>query len=316
MYCTVLYYTILYVCLRTLERTLEDQGRWAQVDRMRELRHPEVSHRWLWHLDHATGSVLTEEDYVIGIQKRLGAAALTGYPDIPACHLCQRSLDPQLEHCETCARAEATRGHYACVRAVVDGLRAADPGLTTEPAGLTDTEDRPADILTTAATAGRSAALDLCVTSPNAAAAAGDAANAAFLRKRHRYRHILPQLERAGILYRPMVWTADGRPHPAATRTLRYAAERAVVKGGRATSVAAYLSRWRHEIQIAILRRRAAMTRAVLPRQGPGTWVSDGARQDDPPGVIPLEEESWPGLGRGQHTGVDILVHPARMGGA
>ena len=34
---------------------------------------------------------------------------------------------------EACNTAEATRGHYACVRAVVCGLKLADPGITMEP---------------------------------------------------------------------------------------------------------------------------------------------------------------------------------------
>ena len=42
-------------------------------------------------------------------------------------------------------------GHYACVHAVLGGLRLADPGLTTEPRGLTATQCRPADLFTTVA---------------------------------------------------------------------------------------------------------------------------------------------------------------------
>ena len=70
-------------------------------------------------------------------------------------------LDPQLEHGETCSTAEATRGHYACVHAALGGLKLADPGITTEPGGLTATQSRPADIFTIAAVPGRSAALDV-----------------------------------------------------------------------------------------------------------------------------------------------------------
>ena len=67
-------------------------------------------------------------------------------------------------------------------------------------------------------------------------------------------------------MFRPLVWTADGRPHPAATRTLRFAAECAVTRNSQQATANALVSRWKHEIQIAILRRRAAMSRAVLPR--------------------------------------------------
>ena len=45
-------------------------------------------------------------------------------------------LRPQLEHAETCSTAEAARGHYACVHAVVCGMKLADPGITSEPRDL------------------------------------------------------------------------------------------------------------------------------------------------------------------------------------
>ena len=69
------------------------------------------------------------------------------------------------------------------------------------------------------------AALDVCVASSNAAAAGGDAAQVAFVRKISHYRHEIPDLRAQGIVYRPLVWTADVRPHPAVTRTLQYAAD-------------------------------------------------------------------------------------------
>ena len=203
------------------------------------------------------------------MQKRIGARVVDRGDDVPLCRLCEAPLDPQAEHCETCAAAEATRGHYACVRAFMDGLRPADSAATTEPRGLTDNLSRPADILTNAAAPGRSTVLDVMVTSPNRASACGDAAQAAFAWKCSKYRGVLPQLREAGISFRPPIWTADGRPHPAVTRTMHYAAERAVARGGRTTTVEAYLRRWNHEISIAILRRRAAMTRAMLPQLAP-----------------------------------------------
>ena len=63
---------------------------------------------------------------------------------------------------------------------------------------------------------GRSAALDVCVASPDAAAAAwGDAAQAAFDRKLSNWRQEIPDLRNQHIHYRTLVWTADGRPTPA-----------------------------------------------------------------------------------------------------
>jgi hypothetical protein len=264
--------------LRALERTLTAQGNWPQLERLKELRHPEVSHRWLWHLDPADGAVLCQADYVVNIQKRLGARLQEG--DVQ-CRLCGAVLDPQLEHSEVCALAEATRGHYACVRVLVEGFRLTDPSVTTEARGLTSTQARPADILTNAAVPGRSAALDVCIASPNAAAAQGDAAEAAFRRKLRHYRHVIPELASAGIVFRPLVWTADGRPHPAAVRTLRYASNRAAGQGNEQVKSTQLRARWRHEMMIAILRRRAAMARSVVPRPSRrAEWLLTGLAED------------------------------------
>ena len=54
-------------------------------------------------------------------------------------------------------------------------MKLADPGVPTEPREFTASQSRPADIFTTAG-----AALDVCVASSIAAAARGDAAQAAF----------------------------------------------------------------------------------------------------------------------------------------
>ncbi len=279
--------------LRALESKLRAQCHWEQLDRLKELRHKETSHQWLWHLDSTKGSVLAEADYIVDVQKRLGARICEGEL---ACRLCGAPLGPQLEHSEVCATAEATRGHYACVRALVEGFRLADPAVTTEPRGLTDTMARPADILTNAAVPGRGAALDVCVASPNAAAALGDAADAAFRRKLRKYRRIIPQLARAGIALRPLVWTSEGRPHPAATRTMRYAARLAAARGGSEATAAEIAQRWRHEVQIAIQRRRAAMARAVLPRASArAIWLLTGRTESVPSSVArapPLDDDA------------------------
>ena len=91
--------------------------------------------------------------------------------------MCGSILHSQLERGGTCSTAKATRGHYACVHVVVGGLKLADPGITTEPRGLEKTQSRPPDFFFTVVP-GRSAALDVCVASSNAAAR-GDAAKAA-----------------------------------------------------------------------------------------------------------------------------------------
>ena len=276
---------------RKLADTLKQQGAWAQDTRFAELRHKEVSHKWLRHLDAKAGTVLAPDDFVINVQKRIGCRAFVGSAP---CRICGTTLDAFLEHSEICCTSVATRGHYACVRAVVDGLKLADPAVTTEPRGLTSRASRPADIFTTAAVPGRSAALDVCVASPNAAAAMGDAAAAAFRRKLRRYRAEIRELGVANIAFRRLVWTADGRPHAAVTRTLRYAAGIAASRNSQGSTPGAILSRWKHEIQIAILRRRGAMARAVLPKPSSHEhWLLTGrAERDAHLGTADLLEEA------------------------
>ena len=162
----------------------------------------------------------TPHDYVTNIQKRLGNRLWEGDGQ---CRCCGSFLASQRENAETCSTPEATWEHCACVHAVVWGMKLADPGITTEPRGLTVSQSRLADIFTTAAVPGRSAALDVCVASSIAAAARGDAAQVAFDRKLAHCRNLI--VRQQNIHYRPLVWTADARPHPAVARTLQYAAD-------------------------------------------------------------------------------------------
>ena len=123
------------------------------------------------------------------------------------CRCCGSFLDLQLEHAETCSTTEATRRHYACVHAVVCGMKIADPGMSTEPRRLTASQSRLADIFSTAVP-GCSAALDVCVASSIAAAARGDAAQAAFDRQLSHYRNGIGELRQHGIRYCSLVWIA------------------------------------------------------------------------------------------------------------
>ena len=111
------------------------------------------------------------------MQKRLGAFS---HASTQFCRLCGAELDPQIKQSELCSVADAMRGHYSCVRAIVNDVRLADRAVMTEPCDLSSTTSRPADILTNAAVPERSATLDVCVASPNADAAMGDAAEAVF----------------------------------------------------------------------------------------------------------------------------------------
>ena len=178
--------------LRRLKNTLLSKGAWQQVTRIEDLCHTHVSHKWLYHLDACAGSDAARPHHQCA-EKRLGNRVWTGFGEC----LCGSFLDPQMEHGETCSPAEATRRHCACFHTVVCGLKLADPGITTEPRALTATQSRPADMFTTAAVPGRSAALDVCVASSNAAAARGDAAS--FDRKLSNYRNEISDLRNLGI---------------------------------------------------------------------------------------------------------------------
>ena len=98
-----------------------------------------------------------------------------------------------------------------------------------------------------------------------------------------------------------MVWTADGRPHPAVSRTLKFAAEVASTRGNAQTPASTLLGRWRHEIQISILRRRAAMCRAVMPRATPlEAWLLAGSADRN--------EAAWGTLAALDEDGMSVVA--------
>ena len=164
-------------------------------------------------------------------------------------------------------RAHEVIMHYAVVSSVSDGMMLADPSTRLEVRGLTDSAERPADFLTRAAIPGTEAALDVTIAAQDAKHAGLDACASAYRRKMARYRHLLPALHRVGVVFRPMVWSTEGRPHAQTTRMLR-AAVRMVRSTKGAEAASGLQNRWDHEIAIAIQRRKAAMVRAVLPASG------------------------------------------------
>ena len=209
------------------------------------------------------------------------------------CRLCGEILDAPLGHSLCCAQAESTRGHYAVVSALMDGIAPFDPTARTEVRGLTTSSERPADILTEIAIPGVRAALDVCVAAQDAVAAGPDACGAAYRRKMRHYQHLFPQLRRAGVVFQPMIWSAEGRPHPAATRVMESVLRRVKNRRG-AAAAAAYRERWRHEVAVAIQRRKAAMMRAVLPQKPlRQQWVAQGGGRPEAP--LPMLEEDCEG---------------------
>ena len=92
----------------------------------------------------------------------------------------------------------------------------ADPGITMEPSLLRN----PGRLILLPPL--RSATLDVCAGSSIAAAARGDAAQAAFDRKLSHCGNEIEELRQQGIHYRPLVWTADGRCGRAAASSQRF----------------------------------------------------------------------------------------------
>jgi hypothetical protein len=173
------------------------------------------------------------------------------------------------------------------VGAVADGLVLADPGLQTEVRGLTSSSERPADILTVAVWPGTRTALDITIASPDAKNAGLDACVAAHRRKMRHYAHLLPSLRRAGVIFQPMVWSTEGRPHPATVRVLESALRMVRLRRGEEAAVE-LRGRWRHEITVAIQRRKAAMMRAVMPgRTRRQEWLARGGHCADGAGQLP-----------------------------
>ena len=243
--------------LRRLKSTLLSKGAWQRVTRTEDLCHTHVSPKCLYHFDACAGRVLdaarlhhqrAEKTWKHGVDRIWRVPLVSLLPGPTA------GTWRNLQHRRSYA------GDFVCVHAVVCGRKLADPGITTEPRGLTASQARLTDIFTTTAVPGRSAALDVCVASSNAAAARGDAAQASFDRKLSHYRYEISHSPSLSRLDRGRATT------PAVTRTLRDAAD--VESESDTASRCRRKSlqrRWTHVIQIALLRRRAAMTNPVLP---------------------------------------------------
>ena len=113
--------------------------------------------------------------------------------------------------------------------------------------------------------AGSEAALDITVTSAEAeVAAGGDPADSAYGPKRTKYEGNFANLNDAGISFIPMVWTSEGRPHPAAMRVLNYASN--LIDRKRGYRAKLFCREWRHAITVEVVKRQVAMIRAVNPK--------------------------------------------------
>ena len=83
--------------------------------------------------------------------------------------------------------------------------------------------------------------------------------------------HVFSELRRQGIVFQPLVWSAEGRPHPSATRILECTVAAVGRKRG-AEEAAKLRMKWYREITIATQRRKAEMmsTPSLASRTGNG----------------------------------------------
>ena len=251
--------------LPDLLKNLKRRGKYAQLRRLKQLANRYTSHQWIYNNDPQKGTVLCEEDYLINMQKRLGAPLLE---TSLKCSKCRGVVDTEGWHCETCGCSPAaTKGHYGVVGAFVDLFRCSDAGTEVEVSNLIPgSKRRPGDIVTTAAMPTYRGALDVTVVSPEAGHAGEDPLESAYIRKFKSYAEEIPEMKAGGTDFRPLVLSSDGAPHLQVIRTLKYAADQAARKKGLSAGTRAGLvKRTMHEVTVQILRRRAAMYRECLP---------------------------------------------------
>ena len=163
--------------------------------------HACVSHIRLYHSDANAGSVLTPHDYITNVQKRLGKRTWTGCGH---CQLYGSFVDSQLEHGETCCTGQATRGHYACFHAVLEGQKLAYPGKTTKPRGLTEAQSRLADLFRNRCCPGTQLGSGCVWHPPTHQQLEETLRRQPFDRKISHYTSEIPDLRAQGIVYRPL----------------------------------------------------------------------------------------------------------------
>ena len=147
---------------------------------------------------------------------------------------------------------------------------------------------RPADILTQAAHPRMTTAVDTMVVSPHSSRAGADATEEGKREKLRKYNHVLQDLERDGIVYKPAVFSTYGRMHPDVKHMLREAARRLARKDGIADTKG-IMKRWKREITAALWNRAACMLHKCMenPRGADVSWDFEEADAFDDDGVNP-----------------------------
>ena len=241
-----------------------DTHDWEGLRRFEELRHTDCDHGWLMAIHPAHGAFVPADEYADGIRIRLGLAFADGPVPCAACE--DGLLDASCSHALRCAPSACTRGHNAVRTALMSLASLADPAACVEPLGVIPSvpNARPADVLSTAALPGCTAALDVGVISPDSAGAGPDCCEAMVRKKLRTYAAHLPELAGKGIRYVPMAISCYGRLHPEAALVVRRLSVAAARRQGAADALLVE-RRARCWISVAVLRRAVAMVRACLP---------------------------------------------------
>ena len=232
--------------------------------RLRDLRDPATSHTWLWAINRAHGEFLEAYEYGICVRIRLGLILTEA---LVLCECCGADLDVKGIHCLNCAPGRSTHGHNEVRDVILKAALLGDSIACSEPGGLIPSDPllRPADVLTTAALPGRSAALDLGVASPFAAGAGDDYCDTMHQRKMAKYEPYFEELAMEGIHYVPVIFSAFGRPHPQASVVMNNLASIAARKRG-ISDVEAIRRRLETWIGVRLQKRLAAMVINCLPQ--------------------------------------------------
>ena len=252
-------------CLEDLVEKLRAQGRYQCMRRLEEQRDRGVNHAWIWAIDPARWVMMSEQDYVMAVRVRLGCFL---QPSSFLCAECGAIADARGVHCECCAKAERTKGHYLAVRACMSYVLQADPAAQTEVQGLSEAQPdaRPADFFTNAAVPNRDAAVDISIVSPEAGHAGADCVQTAFQKKRKKYKESIAEWEGTNITFQPMIWSHWGRPHHNTVMMMQHISSVIARRTGVQSKTVA--SRWAIEMGATLALRRARMARRILPETG------------------------------------------------
>ena len=154
--------------LLTLSQIFERKEEWIHVRRLHELRDKSTSHEWASCINSVHGPVLEPDLLLTALKIRVGIPLVDNCGICPYCGI--KVMDNYGLHSLCCANSASTKRHYLVRDRVLDLARLADPTALTEVLGLIPCAPslRPADIFTSAAIPGRSAALDIGICSLDA----------------------------------------------------------------------------------------------------------------------------------------------------